>query len=92
MIYVLMATVCDVMPLRKLNRDLALTVLNKFNINKNIIFKDLFKKKKINRNLKIEDLGFLMGPIINSAGRLSDANIVVELLTSTDVKKTNNSR
>ena len=46
MIYVLMATVCDVMPLRKLNRDLALTVLNKFNINKNIIFKDLFKKRK----------------------------------------------
>ena len=35
LIYVLLATVCDVMPLRKLNRLISLTALNEFDINKN---------------------------------------------------------
>ena len=48
-VYVLLATVCDVMPLRKLNRLIALDVLKNFDINKNIAIKELFnlnKKKK----------------------------------------------
>ena len=36
LIYVLLATVCDVMPLRKLNRIIALVALRNFDINKNI--------------------------------------------------------
>ena len=49
LIYVLLATVCDVMPLRKLNRQIAITALKDFDINKNIAFNELFilyKKKK----------------------------------------------
>ena len=42
LIYVLLATVCDVMPLRKLNRLIALIALKNFDINKNIAFKELF--------------------------------------------------
>ena len=38
LIYVLLATVCDVMPLRKLNRLIALVALKNFDINKNIAF------------------------------------------------------
>ncbi len=87
LVNVLLATVSDVMPLRKLNRYLALNVLSNFDINKNFIFKYLFEKKRINRKINIDDFGFLMGPIINSAGRLYDANIVVELLTTSNVKK-----
>ena len=34
--------------------------------------------------MEIDDLGFLFGPIINSAGRLDDPNIIVDLLTSKD--------
>ena len=49
LIYVLIATVCDVMPLRKLNRVIAIKVLKEFDISKNIAINELFnliKKKK----------------------------------------------
>ena len=82
LIYVLLATICDVMPLRKINRLIAINVLENFNLDKNYVFKKIFKKKKINRPLELEDLGFLIGPILNSAGRLNDANLVVKLLIS----------
>ena len=43
LIYVLLATVCDVMPLRKLNRVIALQVLKNFKVDSINFFKDLFK-------------------------------------------------
>ena len=73
------------MPLRKINRVIALNVLKNFNINNNFLFQEIFKIKRIKRKLEIEDLGFLVGPLLNSAGRLEDANIVVELLTNDDI-------
>lgn len=85
LIYVLLATVCDVMPMRKLNRVIAIDALKKFDLNENFLFKKIFSIKKINRPFKINDLGFLIGPILNSAGRLEDANIVVDLITSKDL-------
>ena len=42
LIYVLLATVCDVMPLRKLNRLIAMFVLENFDISKNLAFSELF--------------------------------------------------
>ena len=49
LIYVLLATVCNVMPLRKLNRLIALHTLKNFKINENLVFNELFnlnEKKK----------------------------------------------
>ena len=83
--YVLLATVCDVMPLRKINRILALKVLKKFDIKKNFLFDEIFKIKKFKRLININDFSFLIGPILNSAGRITDANIVVDLLTSNNL-------
>jgi single-stranded-DNA-specific exonuclease len=89
LIYVLLATVCDVMPIRKLNRLIALNVLKKFDINKNIALNELFflnnKKNKIN----INDLGYLIGPILNSGGRLAKSNYAAELLSSDDLNIVN---
>ena len=50
LIYVLLATVCDVMPMRNLNRIITINTLKKFDIKKNILFNILFQlhKKKIN--------------------------------------------
>ena len=84
LILVLLTIICDVMPLRKINRVIALNVLKNFKINDNFLFREIFKIKGIKRKLEIEDLGFLVGPLLNSAGRLEDANIVVELLTNDD--------
>jgi single-stranded-DNA-specific exonuclease len=84
LIYVLLATVCDVMPLRNLNRLIALYTLKNFDISKNLPFKTLFafnnKKNKIN----INDLGYLIGPILNAGGRLGKSEYATELLSSND--------
>ena len=83
LIYVLLATVCDVMPLRYVNRIIAKNALENFDINKNYLFKKLFEISKINRSLNIEDLGFLIGPIINSSGRIGNPIKAVNLLITT---------
>ena len=82
---VLLTVVSDVMPLRKTNRKIANTVLKNINLNDIYFFKKIFEIKKIKKKIDIEDFGFLFGPIINSAGRLGDPNIIVKLLTSDDV-------
>ena len=79
---VLMATISDVMPLRKINRIIAKKVFSKLNLEKNYFFNKVFELKKIKKPIQISDFGFLFGPIINSAGRLDDANIIVKLFTS----------
>jgi len=86
LIYVLLATVCDVMPLRYINRIIAKNVLENFNINKNYFFKKLFEISKINRPLNIDDLGFLIGPMINSSGRIGNPNKAVNLLIAKEIK------
>jgi len=87
LVYVLLATVCDVMPLRKLNKILALNVFKNFKIDKNLAFKTIFDQFNLKRNLTIDDLGFLIGPIINAGGRLGFSNLGTKLLTSKNVKE-----
>ena len=89
LIYVLLATVCDVMPIRKLNRLIALKVLKKFDVNKNIAFKELFNLNDKNDKLSINDLGYLIGPILNAGGRLGKSNYASELLSSNDLETVN---
>ena len=82
LIYVLLATVCDVMPLRKLNRLIALTALKDFDINKNIAFSELFNLNNKKSKLNINDLGYLIGPILNAGGRLGKSSYATELLST----------
>jgi len=82
LIYVLLATVCDVMPLRKLNRLIALTALKDFDINKNIAFSELFNLNNKKNKLNINDLGYLIGPILNAGGRLGKSSYATELLST----------
>ena len=89
LIYVLLATVCDVMPIRKLNRLIALTALKNFNIDKNIALKELFSLNDKNNKISINDLGYLIGPILNAGGRLGKSNYASDLLSSNDLKVVN---
>ena len=82
LIYVLLATVCDVMPLRKLNRLIALVALKDFDIKKNIAFNELFNLNNKKNKLNVEDLGYLIGPILNAGGRLGKSGFASELLSS----------
>ncbi len=85
-IYVLLATVADVMPLRKLNRILAINTIKNFKINDIFIFDYLSKILNINKKIEIDELAYLIAPIFNAAGRLENANQIIELL-STDKKE-----
>jgi single-stranded-DNA-specific exonuclease len=82
LIYVLLATVCDVMPLRKLNRLIALNALKNFDIKKNLPFNILFKLNEKKNKITISDLGYLIGPILNAGGRLGKSQYATELLSS----------
>ena len=82
LIYVLLATVCDVMPIRKLNRLIALTTLKNFDINKNIAVNKLFNLNEKKNKLNINDLGYLIGPILNAGGRLGKSSYATDLLSS----------
>ena len=86
LIYVLLATVCDVMPLRKLNRLIALVALKNFDINKNIAFNELFVLNNKKNKLNIGDLGYLIGPILNAGGRLGKSNLATDLLSSDNLE------
>jgi single-stranded-DNA-specific exonuclease len=90
LIYVLLATVCDVMPLRKLNRLIALVALKDFDIKKNIAFNELFNLNNKKNKLNVDDLGYLIGPILNAGGRLGKAGFASELLSSDNLEVVNN--
>jgi len=86
LIYVLLATVCDVMPLRKINKIIAQNTIDDFNLKDNIPLEYIFSQLSLKKKISVDDLGFLIGPIINSGGRLNCSNYAVDLL-STDNKK-----
>jgi len=82
LIYVLLATVCDVMPLRKLNRLIALNAIKNFDITKNSALNTLFELNNKKNKININDLGYLIGPILNAGGRLGKSQYATELLSS----------
>ena len=85
LIYVLLATVCDVMPLRKINKIIGRNTIDNFKIQNNLALNHIFQQYNLKKKLTIDDLGFLIGPIINSGGRLNNSNYGVELLSSDDL-------
>ena len=84
LIYVLLATVCDVMPLRKLNRLIALNALKNFDITKNLPLNTLFELNEKKNKININDLGYLIGPILNAGGRLGKPQYATEILSSSN--------
>ena len=86
LIYVLLATICDVMPLRKINKIIARNALDDFNLKDNTPLSYIFDQYNLKKKITVDDLGFLIGPIINAGGRLNYSKYGVDLLTSNDVE------
>ena len=82
LIYVLLATVADVMPMRGINKILSKQLLSKFDSEKNFVIKNMLKFLDIKKKLEIYELGYKLAPLINAAGRLDNANQIVELFTT----------
>jgi len=82
LILVLLATVADVMPMRGINKILSKKLLSEADITKNFVFKNIVKYLNIKKKLELYDFGYKIAPLINAAGRLSNANQIVELFTT----------
>jgi single-stranded-DNA-specific exonuclease len=90
LIYVLLATICDVMPLRKINKIIAQNTIDNFNIKNYVALNYIFEQYNLKKKLTIDDLGFLIGPIINAGGRLNNSNYGVELLSTDNLETIKN--
>jgi len=90
LILVLLATVSDVMPIRGINKILSKKILSELDINKNFVIKNILKNLNIKKKLELYELGYKIGPVVNAAGRLSNANQIVELFTTKSSIKISN--
>ncbi len=70
------------MPLRNINKIIARHTIEYFNLRNNIALNYIFDQFNLKKKISIDDLGFLIGPIINAGGRLNCAKYGVELLSS----------
>jgi single-stranded-DNA-specific exonuclease len=77
-----LATVADVMPMRGINKILSKQLLSNFDSEKNFVINNILKFLDIKKKLEIYELGFKIAPLINAAGRLDNANQIVELFTT----------
>ena len=82
-----LGTICDLMPLRHLNRNMSKIALNKLSEIDNPGTKNIINFLSLKRSINYSDVAYSIGPMINSPGRLKDANLSVELFCSTDENK-----
>lgn len=78
------ATVCDVVPLLGENRILVKNGLDLLGDCPNPGLQALIRLQDFHRPVGAGDLGFRIGPCINAAGRLADAELALELLLAGD--------
>ena len=84
------ATVCDVMNLVDENRIIVREALHRLSDSSNYGLKALITNSgRDGKKLSAFDLGFIIGPCINAAGRLGDAKTSLEFLLETDSFKAN---
>lgn len=76
-------TVADVVPLTGENRTIVSLGLAKFNRDPNLGLAALYAPHKARRGpLTAEGIGFLLGPCVNAAGRMSSARLALDLMNA----------
>ena len=81
---VALGTVCDVVPLRGLNRALVTQGLKVLGQRRNVGLKALSEIAAIDEPPTAYHLGFILGPRINAGGRVGQASLGANLLTCDD--------
>lgn len=81
-------TVADQMPLTKINRSIVKFGLEKLNKTKRIGLKEIIKISGITK-IGTYEIGFMIAPRINAAGRLNHAIDALRLVCTTDKNKAN---
>ena len=77
-----LGTVCDVVPLKGLNRAIVKQGLKVFSRESNIGLKSLMFETNTKSPITPYHCGFVLGPRINAGGRIGKANIGAELLST----------
>lgn len=84
--FLTIATICDVMDLVDENRIIVKNGLNYIKNTTNLGLKTLIQECGIeNKEVSVYHVGFVLGPTINSSGRLDSANKSLELFLSKDI-------
>ena len=76
---VALGTICDTMPLVKLNRAFVATGLKVLNLRQNLGLKVLMDVAGVSK-ISVYTAGFVLGPRLNAAGRLDSATPALDLL------------
>ena len=79
-----LATVCDVVPLKGLNRAFVVKGLQVMSQQQNIGLRALMRVGRLDGPPKPYHLGFVLGPRINAGGRIGDAALGSRLMTTED--------
>ena len=79
---VAIATIADVVPLRKLNRALVKQGLILYARYNNYGINSILGQKSSISDISYQDIGYLIGPMINAGGRMGRSYLGFELLTS----------
>ena len=77
-------TVCDVVPLKGVNRLFVKSGLRQVLSNKNIGLKALSKVSKIHEKISSYHLGYILGPRVNAGGRVGRSDLGMRLLSTFD--------
>ncbi|MFK8040449.1 MAG: single-stranded-DNA-specific exonuclease RecJ [Rickettsiaceae bacterium] len=87
---VALGTVCDVVPLVKLNRAFVHQGLKVMERRKNIGINALCKVASLNDNIRVYHLGFVLGPRINAGSRVGKSDIGANLLSTNSIQIADN--
>ena len=79
-----LATVCDVVPLKGLNRAFVVKGLQVMSQQQNIGLRALMRVGRLDGPPRPYHLGFVLGPRINAGGRIGDAALGSRLMTTED--------
>lgn len=85
--YVAMGTVCDIVSLTDENRIFVIEGLKRLNETEKIGLKALLEESGWDKDVDEYTLGFILGPLMNSTGRLKSAKLAIDLLIEEDIDK-----
>ena len=85
--YVALGTVCDVVPLKKINRTLVFKGLEIIRSRKSKAIASILDNSNLKSVPKADDLGYTIGPQINAASRLGDSSLPTKILVSKDINE-----
>lgn len=85
---VALGTVADLMPIKAENRGIVAAGVRKLNISPNVGLKELIVSAGLEPGkITSTNLGYMLAPRINAAGRMGSAARAVKLMTSTDIRE-----